>query len=282
LVSVDPKTATLTKVGNVILNEIDAQQLSTIDEGNKLYYFIGLNNTSNKPQLVALALETGKVVSSVDLPFDESAFIGVGQTIDFDPNSGVLYLSGVDPVTKMHEVLQYDPKTDKFTTLNEIGDIDVLGGLHAFDPKNKILWLEYGIDVTIDLFGLDVTTGKWKYENISNPMNMESMIYDIETGLMYGIGVIFQAQNHTRLLLTLDSASLQWKVVGQIPGYYIIDANVSALDEKNRKLYAVLEVDQEDGPFQLVTLDMKTATVEDHPTVDYPNGFPWSLEFYND
>jgi len=69
LVTIDPKTATLTNVGDVILNEIDAQQLSTIDEGNKLYYFIGYNRTSNVPQLVALSLANGKVVSSVNLPF---------------------------------------------------------------------------------------------------------------------------------------------------------------------------------------------------------------------
>jgi len=283
LVTIDPKTATITNVGTVILDEIDAQQLSVIDERNKLYYFIGLNKTSNKPQLVSLALQDGHHISSVDLPFQESLFIGVGESIDVDPTSGVLYITGLDPQSDLHDILQYDPKSGKFTKLNEIGDITVMAGIHAFDPKNNLLWLSYGLpDDSIDLFAMDVSTGQWKYQNVSNSMNMESMIYDSQTGLMYGIGLTFDEQNHTRLLLTFNTVSLQWKEVGPIPGYFIIDADLGAIDEKNRKLFAVMQGNDENGPFQLLTIDMNTATVEDHPDVNYPDGFPWSIDFFND
>jgi hypothetical protein len=284
LVTIDPKTAKLTKVGTVVLDEIDAQQLSIIDQRNKLYYFIGLNKTSNTPQLVSLALQDGHHVSSVDLPFLESVFVGVGESIDIDPISGVLYLTGLDPQnSKLHDIIQYDPKSGKFTKLNEIGDISVLGGIHAFDPKNNWLWLSYGLpDDTIDLFAMDVSTGQWKHQNVSNPMNLETMNYDSQTGLMYGIGLTFQDQNHTRLLLTFNTVSLKWEEVGPIPGYFIIDADLAAIDVKNRKLFAVLQVDDENGPFQLITLDMNTATVEDYPDVNFPDGFPWSIDFLND
>jgi len=208
----------------------------------------------------------------------------VGETLDFDPVSGLLYITGIDPQTKLHDILQYDPKAKTFKKLNDIGDIDVLGGIHGYDPKNKLLWLEYGLpdNTGIDLYALDVTTGQWKYQNTPNPLNMESMNYDSQTGLMYGIGLTFENQNHTRLLLTLDSMTSKFTVIGDIPGYFIIDSDVSAIDEKNRKLFAVLQVDADNGPFQLVTLDMMKATVEDHPNVNYPDGFPWSIEFYND
>lgn len=280
LVTIDTITAQITKLGPII-SEVPAQQLTVIDNQNQLYYFIGLNETASKSQLVSLALNDGHLLRSVDLPFMETVFVGVGQTLDINPTSGVLYISGISPQDQLHVIFRYDPKSGQFDKLNEIGDGNVLGAIHAFDPNNNLLWLSYAGQDDIELFALDVTTGKWVFQHVPNPLNMESMTFDKETGLMYGIGLTFQDQNHTRMLLTFNTKTLEWGVVGNIPGYFIIDADLAAMDEKNRKLFVVMQVNDEKGPFQLLTLDMNTATVEAHPDVSFPTGFPWSIDFFN-
>jgi len=273
LVTIDPKTATITNVGTAILGETYSQQLSAIDSHNNLYYFIGLNQTTLSYQLITLALPDGHYISSIDLPCK-------GETIEVDPNSGILYITGLNPSSSLNDIFRYDPKNGQFTKLNDIGYFSVMAGLNAFDARNNLLWLSYfDIDYSFFLFALDVSSGQWKYQNVSVPMNMVTMTYDSQTGLMYGIGE--NDQTATRLLVTFNSVSLEFKEVGPIPGYLNNDLNLAAIDVENRKLFVVLEVEVY-GPWQLITLDMNTSTVSDHPDVYLFSNFPWSLDFYND
>jgi len=283
LATIDPKTATITKVGTAILDEIYSQQLSAIDSRNSLYYFIGLNQTSFSSQLITLSLPDGHYISSVDLPLVQYD-LGIGQTIAVDPNSGVLYITGIDPNANLHDIFRYDPKNGQFTKLNDIGYFSTMNSLNAFDARNNLLWLSYIIDndYSIPLFALNVSSGQWKYLNVSVPMNIETMTYDSQTGLMYGIGFVEDA---TSLLYTFNTVSLEWKEVGPISGYLNIDLGLAAIDVINRKLFAILEVNEVNGPWQLITLDLNTATVSDHPVVYFDpdgNGFPVSLDFYDD
>jgi len=60
-----------------------AQGLSTIDQTNGIFYSILFQLSTSKPFLVGVSLTSGKIVSSVPVPFVESGFIGVGQWLTF-------------------------------------------------------------------------------------------------------------------------------------------------------------------------------------------------------
>lgn len=165
-----------------------------------------------------------------------------------------------------------------------IGDIDVLGAASAFDPVHGILWLQLAQNssgsVEIDLFGFDVKTGNVKYQ-LKDTLLMETMTFDPLTGKIFGIGLqIFSETNYTRILMTLDVTTEQkFAIVNQIPGYFIIQAAIAALDVKNRILYSYLQpVGKQSAPFELVGVDVRTGKVVSHPKVVDATR-PWSLEF---
>lgn len=58
----------MTPVGAPVAYEAQAQQLSTIDTKNGVFYFVGLNLTTNVDAIVGLSLETGAVVSEIPVP----------------------------------------------------------------------------------------------------------------------------------------------------------------------------------------------------------------------
>ena len=72
----------------MIKYEAVAQELSSIDLVNNIYYTIGLNNTGTykHPALLGFDLNNnGKLITEVQLPFDELAFVGVSQAVEVDP-----------------------------------------------------------------------------------------------------------------------------------------------------------------------------------------------------
>ena len=72
--------------------------MSTIDNKNLIYYIVGFNFTTSQPNLMGISLSTGQRVSVVQLPFAESAFVGVGQAVDVDPNTGDCIVMGEPPL----------------------------------------------------------------------------------------------------------------------------------------------------------------------------------------
>lgn len=53
-----------------------------------------MNATTNTPNLVGISIATGSVVSAVTLAFSESSFVGVGQNIAWEPDTGGIIVSG--------------------------------------------------------------------------------------------------------------------------------------------------------------------------------------------
>ncbi len=67
-------------------------------------------------------------MSDIELPFVTESFVGVGQTVAFDPVSGHVLASGRLTPTSNHSILLVDPvKKGTYTKLAEIGFGDVLG-----------------------------------------------------------------------------------------------------------------------------------------------------------
>jgi hypothetical protein len=159
---------------------------------------------------------------------------------------------------------------------------DVLGGVNAYDPLRKTLWMELANNHTLQLFSLDVTSGKWTNVNIPNPLNLETMSYDNVTGLFYGIGLREIGQNWTRILMTFDGRTLDFETVADIPGYLMIDANMAGIDLTGRRLFCVLEPTKKNEiPYQLITVDIKTGKILSNPEIPNTDLFPWSIEYYN-
>lgn len=57
----------------------------------------------------------------------------------------------------------------------------LLGGLSVYDPVNKIYWLEFAVNVTINLYGIDVNNGRL-VKTVENTLNLETGDWDPATG----------------------------------------------------------------------------------------------------
>jgi len=303
LCTINEVTGNITIVGPVIPEEYIAAQLASIDEQRKIYYFISFNQGSQTVSLIGLELSTGKTKYKIALPFRETYFLGIGQTANVDPATGDLFVTGHTKEDESHQVYRVSPSTGKLTLIADIDYGDVFGGINAYDPVNKLLWLELAYNHTfLQLFALNVTNGKWVHKNIKNPLNLETMTFDPVTNLFYGIGLREDtATKVVRILMTFDSKSLKFTTIAEIPGYLLIDADLGTLDVKNRKLFCVMQPGQaryitrqdlrlasikqrqqkKEAPFHLLTIDMISGKVEHNPDVDYDGLFPWSIEFLN-
>lgn len=89
----------------------------------------------------------------------------------------------------------------------------MLGGASTYDAKNRILWIEFGVNTSIDIFGFNVDSGKM-VAHIENPLNLETMVFDPTTNLIYGIGL--KVENETsyyRTFMSLDSTTTKMNII---------------------------------------------------------------------
>jgi len=288
LVSIDPATAVTTNIGTGIDSDYDAQGLATIDDKNGIFYLI-VTDSENNVLLIGLSLDDGTVTKQIPLPFSAGGFIGVGQSVNIDPTSGDIFVSGRDPsVNNQHRIYRIDMATGTLTPLATVAFIDVLGASSVYDPKNKVLWLMFGTNTSINLFGYNVTNGKLLWNINDDVYNLETMDFDPETGLIYGIGLkVINDSYASRTVVTLNSATGEFNVIAVIDKdqFWIIDGGASALDWTNRVLYCYLQPrGPESNPFDLVGVDMATGKlVNGAPAAcTDPGACPWSLEYHNE
>jgi len=162
LESIAPSTGTPTAIGNSIHYESQAQGLSSIDASRKTYFLIGYNQSSTKANLVGLSLTTGAVTTDILLPFAESAFVGVGQTIDVDPTDGNVFVGGQLVANGPHVVGKLDISTGKFTPIVALNAtlIPVLGAASTFDSNSRQMFVQLGSKSTGEIvnYAIDVET----------------------------------------------------------------------------------------------------------------------------
>jgi len=281
LVKINPSTAAVTPVGrHTYPSELTAQQLSSIDIKNKIYYLIAFNSSDRHVYLTGLSLKDGSLLHSVRLPFAPNVLVGVGQTCDVIPATGEVLVSGKDRVRARHHILKVNPVMGNNTLIAEIGDIDVLGAATAYDPDFEMLWLQFGIKSGgINLFAYHIPTKKLMY-NISDTLNLETMNFDEVSGTIRGIGLqVFNSHNYTRIMMSLDSKSGKMTVLGKIPDYFIIDAGLGAINENQRTYYSYLQPSSSpNAPFHLVSVNVDTGKVNDSPVAD-SSTMPWSIAY---
>jgi len=281
LETIDTVTGRQTPVGAPIPNELTGQQLSSIDDKNRLFYVVAFNTTDRHIYLISLSLQTGALVKSTRLPFAESELVGVGQTCNVMPESGHVLVTGRDRILGKHFILDVDPVAGTNTVIASIGDIDVLASASAYDHVNKVLWLQFALqNGGIYNFAFEIPSGKILHQ-INDNLNLETMDFDSRTGKILGIGLyVVSNQNYTRVLVSLDSKTGIMSIVGYIPDYFLLQGGEAGLNVVGRELYCfMMPKGNNNVPFNLLTLNADTGAVKSKPPIP-ANQQPWSIAYY--
>ena len=134
---------------------------------------------------------------AIVLPFASAGFIGIGQAIDFNPNTGEVLVSGFDPsVGNQHHLLRVNPASKVVRSVAVIGDIKygLAGAPSAYDWVNNMWWTEVVDDQAhVLLASVNLTSGK--VATIPNSLNLQEMHFDPKNGLIYGLGVEIGSNN---------------------------------------------------------------------------------------
>lgn len=109
LVSVDPATGTLAKIGVGHQALAALGDLVAIDGRNRTYYFLGGGWNSSATYLVGLSLDTGEQRCSAVVPgVGEYGVVGGGQSLSLDGRRNRLIITGLASAQGPHVVLAVD------------------------------------------------------------------------------------------------------------------------------------------------------------------------------
>jgi hypothetical protein len=176
--------------------------------------------------LIGLNLADGTTKYQITLPFSESFFVGAGQGLDVDPLSGDVFVFGRENQTGPHTLLRQEtifltsqcrifPSVSEYKTIATFEGIDVLGGVAAYDPIHKIFWVESASNTSILYFGIDVHEGDIKFTVNADEFNLETLVWDPATKLMFGLGLAGNDTFAYRTIVSLDSKTGELSLVGK-------------------------------------------------------------------
>lgn len=274
-------------VGSPLPNELQAQQLSCMDEKHGILYAIFYDETKNAPMFTGISLTTGAIVSSVPVPFAESSFIGVGQFMAWDPLSAQL-LAGGQVANQSHIIGWVNPTTGAWTHLSTVPStyLDVLGGAVTFSETMGDLFFQLGTNTSINIFSLNVKTGALKQfdQSYTDGHNLETMDFDVVSGNVYGLGILPSGNTFERTIVVLYPQNMTMAVVGKVEKYGIESGGIAALAVGQSLFWIAQKTGAAPAdPFYLIQNSLKDASVisvsaelcTSDPTC------PWSLEYLN-
>ena len=225
-------------VGPPVPHELQAQNLAAMDSSHSIYYFVGFDQQVQQAQLVGVSLATGKVTSSVPLPFAEMNFVGVGQYMAFASDLNLVVLSG-QTVDQTHLVITVSPTTGAYKKVCEIThlDLDVLGGSASYVPTSQLFVFNLGYEDYIGNFVVSLKTGK--FVNVTNTAhgNVESMVFNPKDRLVYGLGLQIEGEAWNRTIVSFDPQTLEFVQRGVVSGFGIESGGISAIDVASQTLY---------------------------------------------
>lgn len=287
LVAINPTTAKATPVGSPIPYELQAQELSTYDDAHGVLYLLGYNDSDTHTNLVGVNSKTGVVVSDIELPFVTESFVGVGQTVAFDPVSGHVLASGRLTPTSNHSILLVDPVKGTYAKLAEIGFGDVLGTTSVYDHLTSTLFLQFASNNAVDLYGVNLKTGVATVipQDSSTGQTLETMDFSPSTGLVFGVGFKAVGSAFTRNIVQLDPKTSKITVIAELPQYLVIAGSIAALNDSpaTRSLFVYLQKASAapSDPFDLVQVSTSKGTVVTSPVAGTNDVLPWSLEYFS-
>jgi len=118
---------------------------------------------TNNPNIVGVSLATGKVVSNAPIGLAEDSFIGVGQNIAWEPDTGAVIASGENAAGD-HLFGLVDPITGKLTPRAQLNCTEpkclpVMAGPADYAPDSKIYLTQLGTSTEIDFLAVNMTSG---------------------------------------------------------------------------------------------------------------------------
>jgi len=244
-------------------------------------------------------------------------FVGVGQSLDVDPNSNQVIVSGRMTQTGPHTVGRADPKTGDFKPIAKLSldTGDVLGSASCYNSYTGVEYMQFAANdtllssiirtrsavqpsaatpitattpnrVSIDLFGVDMASGKIDHiiQDSSLGHVLTTMQYDTRSKTLVGLGYIIVNGTFHRTVNRFDSVNGKWNVIADITADFLIESGgVSALDINGRILYAILQPPNvpQDSPFFLVGVNIDTGVIASKASLGAFENCPWSLEYQN-
>ena len=246
----------------MIKYEAVAQELSSIDLVNNIYYTIGLNNTGTykHPALLGFDLNNnGKLITEVQLPFDELAFVGVSQAVEVDPVTSNVVLVGLDGTKNppYHNVLLYDIKKKTMEKIVHIpgSGIAVLGASSTIDDQG-IAYFTFALNnsgnVSTSIFEVPTRGSKVGTYNMlkeDEEHHLGTMDFDMKTKKIFGV---IGAQAGKWEIGYYDVSKQTWYTKPLILGNTWTGgmASVQAFNSNSRTLSLLLQQGTPEKPFQ--------------------------------
>jgi hypothetical protein len=238
--------------------------LSAMDAAHGIAYVIGYNLTDHKPNLVGIDTKSGKVAVDLELPFGEAGLVGIGQALDVDPTTGdviaIGQASNAAGTLKHHYVIRIDFKTKAVMTVANIskdvpsiGVLNGMGGGNTLDYTRNVEYINLAVNKSggadVATIRIDLKTGTSTIAgNSTQDSMMNGLHFDAKSDRIYGFGKsIAPPPNGTKPIHTLaylnaaDGASAPFKVIGGIPGYFLLEAAVVTVDPVARRFYTLLQ-----------------------------------------
>jgi len=233
----------VTKIGSIPSN-IRGVSLAKIDTKSQTLYLVGTPNaTENGPEAVYLygvSLNTGDLVCSLKLPFwANSTYFAL--TMDYDPNTGNLLVTGRNPQSERWEMISINPTLGTYKTIIQLPVNQPLWGVpSAFDSINNIELIVTTVTdypaQTFNLTAIYVSTGKM----VTLPdVNMENFNFDITTGLVYGF--LLTGELYSETIMAVNSITGATKVVGTVTTPNLGQGSYTTFDPISQQLYLWLQ-----------------------------------------
>jgi hypothetical protein len=247
------------------------QGLSVMDSAHGIAYVLGYNNSDRKPNLVGMDIKSGKVAVDIELPFTEPGNVGLGQAIDVDPTTGDIIALGqgsIGTTLTHHYAIRVDYKTKTIVNLANIskdvpsmGVLNGMGGGSTLDYTRNVEYVNLAVKgaggaTDVATVHIDLKTGKSTIVGNSNILN--GLNFDAKSDRIFGWGpsiapppngtiAAWQSALAAKPIHTLayvnaaDGASTGIKIVGGIPGYFLLEGGVVTVDPVARRLYSLFQ-----------------------------------------
>jgi hypothetical protein len=215
---------------------IPRQSLGTTDTKNNVFYTVVLD--VNSRNYVLVGYDTQGNNKTIPLPFVPlAAFVGLGQLLNYDPNTGNLWFGYFDP-SGVQIVGSFDLSKNSFTKLVTIeSKIGLIWPSTAFDPHNKVLVTQYAYPKDIFTIGFNTTSGKVLYNVSWDQFQFMTFDYDTNSGFLYGIRS--QPTEFFKYLVSVNPVTFQILASNEVQ--FLINGN-AVVDQQNKQLVGMIDV----------------------------------------
>jgi len=282
LIEIDVSTGEQTVKSAPIVGA-ETQQLADIDQKNNIYYTILFNLTTKASVLTGWELNTFKrLPNTVKLPFQQAAFVGLGQHVKVNQLTGEVVCTGMNG----HETNSYlvDPKSGSVKELSGVSLQLLLGAFSALRSASQpYLWTSFFNPTTRAVVAARFDADKKESPLVKpNTYIIEAGAYSMKQDKIYGMGI--QVVNHTfsRPLIQMDPVTGEQTILSHAKGFEIIQASEATFAEDTNVLYTVMNKQLKSEEFYLVGINVKTYAVTSVKLFDETHGLAvWSLNYKN-